>query len=324
MTAFHPILAFGNSGMSGADFLILYGLGMLFCLIITLLLRQSVQRSWRGAGVPELHHPTEIAFLAGGAPRVAQVACCRLIAEGRVKFEKKLLRAPRLIALSNNPQPGSDLGALEQFLWEKIQQKGNKGLKLDEVVPLLEPITAALEPRLASLGLRPTRRERRKAHSMLLLPAACLLCIGAVRVIYAVANGEPVLFLLFLMILTILLPFLAGAGLGRLSATGKELLMSLRHLHQTSRSTIQRGKSLPAAQTDRAVALYGAGVLAPLAGFDVAAPVVEKTLQNQGKASGDGGVGCGAGCGGGGHSEGGGSGCGGGGCGGGGCGGGGS
>ena len=252
----------------------------------------------------ELTDPYEIAYLAGGVPRVSQLAVVNLLESGAVKIQRSFFSGSSLMASEHWQVNISN--EIEQEIYAKVVSKRG-GLPLKEIGQLAYSRCQGIESRLASQGLRPTFTERSGLGMKIAYPLLILLVLGAAKLCIGIAREKPVLFLLLLMVLTFILIFLVSANLGFLTPSGEKLLKKLRNDYQTTGGD---GRSdLP--MLAMGVALMGPGILADYAGLDHAA---QKELQQLGHTGASSSSGCSNGCGGGGGS----SGCGGGGCGGGG------
>jgi uncharacterized protein (TIGR04222 family) len=187
--------------------------------------RAGLNRFDRAGYYPELTDSYDTAYLAAGAPRVAQLAVVRLMQSGHVGW-KSGITGKRLAFL--NPTGGSALNAIERTMLNAVRQKGNKGLPVAEAYTAVLPEMRALEVKLASLGLRPTEGERKKAGWSAALPLLALLAVGFIKLMVGIFRDKPVGFLILLMLFTMIIAVVVGSSTRRLTKTGEELLAKLR------------------------------------------------------------------------------------------------
>jgi uncharacterized protein (TIGR04222 family) len=265
--------------------------------------RNAVNRFDRTGYFPELTDPYETAYLAAGAPRAAQLAVVRLMHSGHVEW-KSGFTGKRLLFLK--PATGGGLNGIERKMLHAVQQKGNKGLPVSEAHNAVLPEMRALEVRLASLGLRPTESERKKAGWSAALPLLVLLGTGIIKLGVGLSRGKPVGFLVILLFLTLILAIIAGSSARRLTRTGVELLTKLRMEKDRPRGD----PSFEAVCWN--LALMGPAALAGIPAFAAMHRDLERQMGNSAASSSSGGCGTsGSGCDSGGSGCGGGGGCGG-------------
>lgn len=308
-----PLLAFNPNvfDWDGPAFLAFYAICLMIALIWSSKLGARVMKRFDVSGEPTLHDPYEVAYLSGGASRVAQLAVVRLIAAGKVRWEKKMF-GDRLILAGDSSQSG--LKTAEKAILDAIRSRGDKGLKAAEAGLQVGPAVQALEIRLAKLGLRPTASEKATAAISKSWPVALLLVLGVIKLLVGLSRDKPVAFLVVALFVTLILVFVMGRTGGYLTPAGVNLLGKLRLQHQDRRRMRVSSAAEDMAGVSLGLALFGASSLSAVAGMEH----LQKDLAKQvGPGGGDGGGGgCGAGgtsgCGTSGCS----SGCGGGGCGG--------
>jgi len=286
--------------LNGPAFLAFYAVMLLITAIWSFTrVRSAVNRFDRAGYYPELTDPYDTAYLAAGAPRVAQLAAVRLMQSGHVEW-KSGFTGKRLVFLTAT---GGGLNAIERKMLNAIQQKGNRGLPVPEAYTAVLPEMRALEVKLAYLGLRPTEVERRGARLSAAFPLIALLVLGLIKLLIGIARDKPVGFLIILMIVALILTLVAGSSTRRLTRSGEELLAKLRMENRP------RGNA-PFEDVCWNLALMGPAVLAGIPAFSGIHRDLEKQMGHA--ASGSSGGGCGtSGCGSGSSGCGGGGGCGG-------------
>lgn len=291
--------------LNGPAFLVIYIVALVLATIWCIVRTGKVLEPFDAKGVPpdDLTNPYEIAFLAGGAPRMSQLAITRLLASGGVKIKRHLTSGGHL-ELTEVPAQFEE--RIENDLYSAARSGGRKGLPLKEVGKLVQPYAMAVEAHLAKLGLRPTAKE----HSGLGLKAAwpmfILIGIGAAKLVLGITRDKPVGILVFLLVITVVIAFAMAASVERLTPTGKNLLKKMRDNFPRPTS----GTDLEPAMMATGVALLGPLMLVGLVDY------MDMTAQNElrGMAANAGSSssgGCSSGCGGDGGSGGCGSGCGG-------------
>lgn len=288
----------------GPGFLSLYAVAFFFALAWSVWRRFRANEKFAHpeALQVELTDPYDMAFLAGGTPRCSQVAVVRLLKSGSVEWVRtKILKESRLVA-SGAALPG--FNEIERTLFSSILSYGRKGMPLAGMSQLVATRVSGIEARLAKLGLRPTSSEEGNRGCFIALPMLVLVAVGLVKVAVGVSQDKPVLFLCFMIGVTLF----AGAGVAavrkKLTPEGEKILSRLRD----GVSGYGNGSDR-LSETLCAVALLGISGIAydeTLAGLDT---TLKKEISQMGNtsSSGCGGTGCSSGCS---------SGCGGGGCGG--------
>ncbi len=288
--------------LNGPEFLGLYVVLFVFALAWSIRRRKNVYArfSLPGAERNQLTDPYEIAWLAGGVPRCAQVAVVKLISSGAVEWKRtRILRESLLVA---NGSAEAGFNEMERALYSAILGRGQKGLKMTEVPPLIATRISGIESRLAKLGLRPTVSETRGRGCLIILPLFALMGFGAVKMVVGMTRDKPILYLVILLAITVIVAAIIAAHKKKLTPAGENLLSRMRAGREAQGDVLC------------SVALFGAasGLDPSLADLDT---ILLKDISKMGNNTGS--SGCGGtstGCGGG--SSGCSSGCGGGGCGG--------
>lgn len=287
--------------LDGPTFLGLYA-GLFFVALawsVWRRMRVNAKFSLPGAAQTQLTDPYEIAYLAGGVPRCAQVAVVKLITSGAVEWKRTKIFRESLLVASGSAEAG--FNDIERMLFSAILGHGKKGMKMMEVPALVATRLSGIESRLAKLGLRPTASEARGRGCLIILPLFALTVFGAVKVYIGITRDKPVMYLVILIAITCIVAAIVAAHKKKLTPGGEELLSRMRAAREAQSDTLC------------SVSLFGAGWSGDpsLSGLDSA---LRKDISNMGKNNGSSGCGAATGCGGG--SSGCSSGCGGGGCGG--------
>lgn len=280
----------------GPEFIVFYLFALTGALVWSLSLRKKAAKRFESRATPPiLTDPFEIAFLAGGAPRVCQLAVARLLKLELVKWEKHW-SGDRLISNSHQ-SPLADLRPIETALHHAVLANP-KGIALKNLPIICAPAYAPLESRLARLGLRPTTRESNLAAGRAVLPLIALLCLGILKLVIGLNRHKPVGILFFLLIGTgfAILFLRQSLAQKRLTTSGTDLLGRLR-MEQANRS---RGKEFQPdfALWSTGVALAGTYAMIGLADQALIAASLDQNLGRRVVAGSDGGSsGCSSGCG---------------------------
>lgn len=261
------------------DFLILYG--MLFVgAIVAGFAIASLLRPEGNASI--ITKDDELAFLAGGRPRLGETVLARMLAAGQATIEKgRIQLAPTtygVVGLERDvlalPSPAS-FGKVQRILGE-----GAARLRRD----------------LAARGLMMENGEARQVGLFAALPLLLLLAFGLVRYQFGVAAGRPVGILTVFMIVTALVALL------RVFAVDPRTKGGLAAVREAKARAVRLKQAPTQAETGTAVALFGTAVL-------VGSPLADLHRMRQSDGGGgaegssdgssDGGGGCGGGgCGG--------------------------
>jgi len=294
--------------LNGPAFLILYGVCLLIAICWSFFRsRGALNRFDRQGYDPQLTDPYDIAYLAAGVPRVAQLAVVRLMQSGHIEWKSGLL-IKRLIAL--NPTGGDAHNRIERTLRQAVQNNGRQGLPVTQAIPTLQSEIRPFEVKLAAAGLRPTAKERSSAGRAAALPLIILFVIGCIKLGLGISRDKPVGFLVVLLIATLILVVVVGASTRRLTKSGEALLGNLRSPRNTPRKTPGDDDTISFEKICWNFALTGTAVLA---GIPAYAAMHRELAQMHGAGAGASSGGCGSasGCGGGSSGCGGGAGCGG-------------
>jgi uncharacterized protein (TIGR04222 family) len=293
----------------GPEFLIFYIFALTGALLWSLHLQKKAAKRFESTAPPSpLTDPFEIAFLAGGVPRVCQLAVARLLKLDLAKWERHW-RGDRLISGSHQTPP-PDFHPVEAVLHNALLAKP-KGIALKDLPALYSSACAPLESRLARLGLRPTASEMNLAAQRSVLPLIAVLCLGILKLIIGLSRDKPVFILILLLIATLIVSmiFQRSATSKRLTLSGTNLLARLR----TEQATQSRasGFNPDFSLWSTGVALAGTYAMTGLADQALVAASLDQHLARRpAPANGDGGSsgcgssgggssGCGSSCGGG-------------------------
>lgn len=279
--------------LNGPAFLAFYAILFVVATAWSLIrARAAATRFDRAGYYPDLTDSYETAYLAGGAPRAAQLATLRLMHSGHIEWKSKI-SGQRLLFLK--PPGGSALHTIEWRMLSAIQQHGKSGLPVSAAYTAVLPTMRALEVRLASLGLRPTEAERTKAGWSAAIPLFALLAIGLIKLAVGLARDKPVGFLIMFLLVSLFVAFGVAASTRRLTRTGEELLIKLR----SEKDLPQRDSSFDGVCWN--FALLGPVVLASIPEFAAMHQDLARQMgntANQSSGSDGGSSGCGGGCGG--------------------------
>lgn len=289
----------------GPDFLAFYLVALGGAALWSWLRARRISAGFRVSGnvLPDLTDPYEIAYLAGGARRVVQLAVVRLVNEGAVAW-KKTKTSSGLVGNSQTLLP--NICDLERTVWKSINSFGVAGMPLQSVPNAIGGHLSKIESRLAFLGLRPTASEHSEVGLRAALPLVLLLLIGITKLVIGLHRDKPVFFLILLLFGTALVFVIIAGRTPLLTPAGKSLLEKLHVDHDELERRANGGDSMSRSETALAISLLGPSCLIALGtqiGLDDS---LNKQLRGMGSndgggcSSGDGGSGCGGGgCGGG-------------------------
>ncbi|BCU77118.1 TIGR04222 domain-containing membrane protein [Luteolibacter sp. LG18] len=295
----------------GPQFLVFYLAAFIGALIWTSI--RSGQLAKRFEGAPNPRPPTdpfEIAFLAGGTPRVVQLAVARLLKLELISWRKRW--TGEYLATTGKPTRES-LHPVESALF--VHLLGRREISVSEAMNCCRGAIAPIETRLAAAGLRPTMAEKNKACLRATWPMFLLMGIGVLKLVIGLTRDKPVGFLIVALFLTLMVTvilmqiFINRSGI--LTAAGRDMLADLRVDQATGSRESGFAPDFPLWSTG--VALAGAYAITGIADAEAVATSLNRHLSRNPAGGGDSsGGGCGSGC----SSSGCGSSCGGGGCGG--------
>lgn len=299
--------------LKGPEFLKFYAIAFAVALIASLLLRAFFFQKFNRPGSPveTLSDPYELAYLAGGEPRCAQLAVVRLL---KMKAIERI--RGRLRSLAQMPEA---LNPIEHALYVFIANHGDDGIMQRSALPAIKPYLKPIEARLAIQGLRPTQEESGSGGLSINWPLVLLAVIGIAKIFVGLNRDRPVFFLIVAVSITALVAWLVRSPGRERTKSGEAALQRHRMVHESEAS----GSGMDLAMMSMGLALMGPQVLATYADPEWSDPDFQRDLHAFQKpasngSGGDGGN-TGASCGGdsgGGGGDSGGSSCGGSGCGG--------
>ena len=260
---------------TGTPFLILYAALFAAALAASAILPARRLPAGRERLVTD---PDELAFLGGGAARVAESIAARLLVGGdlAVQDKSRLYVAPgrAKIALPGVAGAAAFSGELS---WNDLQI----GARVQ---------ARAVETRLRAQGLVIDADTQGTRRELALWPFGALAAFGLLKLVVGLSRDRPVGFLLCFLLATGLVALMRGTTLSPLTAGGATTLA-----HARQRGTRLRRAPAPGEEA-LAVALFGTVVLAGSA----YAPLHQLRTAGGDTSGSDGGSGCGGGGGGGG------------------------
>ena len=313
-------------GLSGPQFLVIYGVGTAAVVVVPFLLRLLI-RFGSGAGADRQLDPYEAGYLAGGPTRAAQVVIADFVASGAVRVDS----SGRV-----NVADRAAFGRQSAFLSGGVAgaAASSPGLSLPAGITVHQfqgriaqlPALAAIRARLRGEGLLVSQARAAIVLIVSLTLWVALFVTGGLRLAEGAHNHRPINDLKSLVVVSVIACLFTLAGNWRRLANlttfrGAALVRRLRSAER------QREKGAARQSRDSAVVFspglagngfgFGLGIESAalfgvaLAGFAAVADESTRSALLAGLPSSSGGSSCGGG----------GGGCGGGGCGGGGCGG---
>ena len=143
------------------------------------------------------------------------------------------------VFVAQHPLPAT-AGSISRTVYEQIAKGGTTGVSAGSLVRSTVPQLAALEAKLASEGLRPTKAESRMGFSIT-WPLALVMIAGVGKVIVGLERDKPVGYMIALLIITSI-PVILLSRRYRLTAKGRELLRverakALNRAHDRSKET---------------------------------------------------------------------------------------
>jgi uncharacterized protein (TIGR04222 family) len=293
----------------GASFLTFYAIAFMGLTIWSVSqVRKDVREFQIPSPVQPPIDPYELAYLAGGAPRVTQLAVVRLLFSGALKWNKGIFGSH---LQAGKPVGAGHLPSIERRLLERVVFGKSKGIPVTDACYAVQSEMRALEVKLASAGLRPTSEERYRRSIGAVMPLILLLLVGIIKVCIGLSRDKPVLFLIGFMVITLIAICIIASKMKRLTPAGEEVLKNLRedHVSKTRQYSAAERDTLPT--VSHGLALLGVTSLATSPLFaDIYLDLKTRLTQNGSAAdsggcsssssssSGCGGGGCGGGCGG--------------------------
>lgn len=265
----------GPFDLTGGPFLLLYGLLLIFTIVMGIAIPRWLKPEGRAPRNPDVDH---LAFLAGGTSRLAEAVTTRLLATKQLVMDGKKFLAGEL---------GGTTATERSVL--ALPQPANWDAVADAIGRHADPI----RERLIADGLLMDGWATLQLRFWQTSPYLLLFAFGWTKLQIGEARGKPVGFLIALLVITSVLAMLRFALLDRRTRAGEEVLGEARERSERLRRAPAEG------ETGLAVALFGTTVLAGSAWGDF-----HRMRANSGDGGsgggGDGGGGCGGGgCGGG-------------------------
>lgn len=184
-------------GISGPDFLLLYVMLLALTWMIVLAMRWRIGAATGAAAAPDQPELDlyEAAMLNGGGRLVLAVAACRLKEAGSFRRDSDddtlTVTGPRPV----NADP------VQKWLYDYVKHEAIDAVDLLDEGPA-DPVLAPIRDRLSERGLMLTDRQ---TASMLrqVLWFAPLLALGVARLVAGILNHHPVVYLVWLMLLSL-------------------------------------------------------------------------------------------------------------------------
>lgn len=270
--------------LPGGDFIQLFFVSWVLSFGLAAWLRWALRQPTAEQGVEPVDDldPYTVAYLSGHANLTVNAALANLVHVGALKAhstEPRLLREGSLPAIAH---------PFERAIHEGVTP--DSGSTIAEIREHARSLFPLLEERLKKLDLLVSRSQSVKVVLYPLLFALLAPAIGLIKIAVGLSRSEPVGFLIFLCLVSVVVALAGFLRRPQRSRRGDQVLAWLKTKHAALQST---WNSRPAAETSwalpMAIGLFGMTALAstPLAGL-------QKTLRTP-----SGGGGCGGGCGGG-------------------------
>ncbi|MEZ5694585.1 MAG: TIGR04222 domain-containing membrane protein [Altererythrobacter sp.] len=270
-------MSIGLSAFSGSEFLWLYAGLLVAAFAASLLLGSWMRPAGDDAGSPG---DEELALLAGGKARFVETIIARLLGSGAIE-----VAGERGFTVARSDAGGSSAE-------RAITRQAGVVTWRDAAKATAQDADAIIE-RMEARGWWISGGAAWQLRLFQFLPFALLFLLGLFRQQAGAAQGKPTGFLVGLLALTVVVGLVRLFAVDRRTKAGKAVLARARRGNDRLRRAPQDG------EMDRAVALYGTGVL-------VGTPFVAMHTMRQassgdgGGSGGDGGSDGGGGCGGGG------------------------
>ena len=230
-------MSLGPFDLTGGPFLQLYGV----LLVLTIIAGLIIPRWLRPEGRAPRHTDTDsLAFLAGGAPRLAETVTARLLATRQLAMD-----GGKFLAGGPGGATPSERSVLA------LPQPSNWGAILRAIVGHVDPI----RERLIVDGLWMDRWTGLQLRFWQTSPYFLLLAFGWTKLQIGEARGRPVGYLTLLLVITAALAVIRFALLDRRTRAGQEVLGEARQRAERLRRAPAEGEA------GLAVALFGTVVL---------------------------------------------------------------
>ena len=266
----------GFSSYDGGQFLWFYAALLLAAVIASLWLPGRLRPE---GGISRPRDPEALAYLGGGTARFADAVIASLTARKLMRVE-----AGKLVATTTE---GGETEA------ERALLRDYTGYGWNQVLRELAPHGFAVKRELEERGMLAQHGDRTRLRLLPVLPYVLVLLVGLYRLQAGMAEGEPVGFLLALLVLTVVLAIVRFARFNPRTHAGEEAIAK-------AMADAERLRGAPTSgEVGLAVSLFGTAVL-------VGTPYASlHAMRNSGSgadggAGADGGSDGGGGCGGGG------------------------
>lgn len=230
-------MSLGPFDLTGGPFLQLYGALLIVALVAGIVIPRWLRPEGRAPRKPDTDH---LAFLAGGAPRLAETVTARLLATKQLVMDGKKFLAGSLGGAT--PAERSVLALPQPSNWAAI---------LGSVARHADPI----RDRLIRDGLWMDGGTGLQLRFWQTSPYFLLLAFGFTKLQIGEARGKPVGYLTALLVITAVLALIRFAILDRRTRAGQEMLTKER----LRGDRLRRGPTT--GETGLAVALFGTTVL---------------------------------------------------------------
>lgn len=198
-------------GLSGPDFLLLYGVALVVVVAFAVYLRWAVRRP-RLAEPGPVADANLVAYLAGGEERVVETALARLVEQGAVRVTRKgmVTRTTDTVADPLDQAVLTALGGRTREVADLVRR----------AVGATQVTGVATSAAARGLAISPARSSRARRGGVLAM--TLLLVVGVVRLVTGIAGGYPVGHLVIELLVT-------GVVLVVLLTTGRGVDLSTVH-----------------------------------------------------------------------------------------------
>ena len=220
-----------------------YGCYFFVCLGVLLVVRELQRKKW-SHGIETSTPPSshDLAMLAGGPVRAAQLTMLQLLGRGVIEGKKNSFGSTRAHLLSRDYKAQNHIEKeLITLLTKKKSSK--KGVSFSKLTSLILPLFSHTEEQLAVRGLYATRDDLKALKHKLRFFVLLFLVPGVVRVVSALQKDEPVLGALVITCLGSLI-LSAFSHTHPLTSQGKKVLKETRQslletqTHQSNRDVL--------------------------------------------------------------------------------------
>ncbi len=229
----------GPFDLPGPQFLTLYGILLVAAIAFGLIIPRLLRPAGKDGPVSD---EDEIAYLAGGAIRLAEAVTATLLASGAIAMQGKR------VAIMNPSARTSRAGQAVLALPTPANWNA--------IASAVKAEGRQLWHRLAARGLMITGPEASRLRKLQTLPYFLLLAFGAIKLAIGMVRDRPVGFLVALLVVTAVAAMLRYGNVDRRTQAGVNAVQSARQDADRLRRAPQGDES------GMAVALFGTAVLA--------------------------------------------------------------